>query len=532
MKRPHRLIAILGFLVLLAAGCQTAQEQATPTPIPTPIVAERQKYTVQRGRVQRIQEFNARVSPVVEEELFFEKSGYVDKVYVSRNDMVQAGDLIADMVQEAAVNQLAQVRVTLEQAELALQQAVQANERALAEAEASLETKKLRLESFRNQAPDPVDQVLQELQETTDRQIRESEINLEVKRIKLDQFKMQTPDNQIAIAQKRLEEARIRRDNAQAAYDAVSWKPGVEATAAATNLQSATIAYEIAQATYEDARVRGRTYQLDLTIMGKDYELAQSKHQTLVDSVSKQLADAAEQAQAKVDAYNLELSIMERDYELAELRYSYLKEGVDPKLAMSVQQARLNVERLETEVNKGQVASPIDGMVTTLAVTEGRTVDAFRRVAVIAAMDELELSAQLSDAEMQELEVGIPVTVTLGAYPGAAFIATITEMPYPYARGGSTTRLDLADPFTHIQLDDPDVELRMGDVAKISVLLDQAHDTLWLAPAAIRSFEGRNFVVVEQDGRQRRIDIKVGIQGRDRIEVLEGLEEGDIIVGQ
>ena len=214
------------------------------------------------------------------------------------------------------------------------------------------------------------------------------------------------------------------------------------------------------------------------------------------------------------------------------LKHSYLEQGVDENLAKAVEQSQLKVAKLETQVGKGRIISPIDGVITSLAIAEGRDVGAFKKAVVVANTDELELAAQLSDAEMQELEVGMVVTVTLGAYPGQELTGKIIEMPYPYAQGGSTAKLDKADQFTHVQLDDPNIELRMGDVAKVTVLLEETYDTLWLPPAAIRNFEGRHFVVVEQDGRQRRIDIKVGIAGTERVEILEGLEEGQTVIGQ
>jgi hypothetical protein len=39
-------------------------------------------------------------------------------------------------------------------------------------------------------------------------------------------------------------------------------------------------------------------------------------------------------------------------------------------------------------------------------------------------------------------------------------------------------------------------------------------------------------VVVQENNGQRRVDIKVGVEGEDRIEVESGLTEGQIIVGQ
>jgi multidrug efflux pump subunit AcrA (membrane-fusion protein) len=53
---------------------------------------------------------------------------------------------------------------------------------------------------------------------------------------------------------------------------------------------------------------------------------------------------------------------------------------------------------------------------------------------------------------------------------------------------------------------------------------------MWLPPQAIRRFEGRRFVVVQDAEGQRRVDVKVGITSDDRVEILEGLEEGQVVI--
>jgi multidrug efflux pump subunit AcrA (membrane-fusion protein) len=64
------------------------------------------------------------------------------------------------------------------------------------------------------------------------------------------------------------------------------------------------------------------------------------------------------------------------------------------------------------------------------------------------------------------------------------------------------------------------------------VTLQRKDNVLWLPPQAIRTFQGRQFVVVDEGNRQRRVDVKLGIQGPDRIEIVDGLKEGQKVVGQ
>ena len=63
-------------------------------------------------------------------------------------------------------------------------------------------------------------------------------------------------------------------------------------------------------------------------------------------------------------------------------------------------------------------------------------------------------------------------------------------------------------------------------------MLDEMGIRLWLPPEAIRSFEGRRFVVVREGERERRVTIRTGIETDEKIEILEGLEAGDVVVGQ
>jgi multidrug efflux pump subunit AcrA (membrane-fusion protein) len=69
-------------------------------------------------------------------------------------------------------------------------------------------------------------------------------------------------------------------------------------------------------------------------------------------------------------------------------------------------------------------------------------------------------------------------------------------------------------------------------VAKVRVVLEEKEDVLWLPPDAIRSFEGRQFVVIREGDRERRAPVEVGIRTDDRVEILEGVEAGNSIVGQ
>jgi multidrug efflux pump subunit AcrA (membrane-fusion protein) len=80
---------------------------------------------------------------------------------------------------------------------------------------------------------------------------------------------------------------------------------------------------------------------------------------------------------------------------------------------------------------------------------------------------------------------------------------------------------------------DPDpaqLGYKVGDMVSMRVILEQKADALWLPVHAVREFEGRYFVIVRDGDVERRVDVGVGIVDEDRIEITEGLTEGQQVV--
>jgi len=135
---------------------------------------------------------------------------------------------------------------------------------------------------------------------------------------------------------------------------------------------------------------------------------------------------------------------------------------------------------------------------------------------------------------MQELTEGMIAKASPVSRPGQEFEAAIRRLPYPYGSGGASTQVQEEDKTTRFTVTDPAIiqEYDLGDLIRLTIILEERKEALWLPPAAIRNFEGRNFVVVQDGDAQRRQDVKLGVKNEDQVEILEGLEEGQTIVGR
>lgn len=230
---------------------------------------------------------------------------------------------------------------------------------------------------------------------------------------------------------------------------------------------------------------------------------------------------------------SVQIAIQRKDVERAQLELNNIARTVDPILVNSVQRAELDLEQINTLVEAAQIRAPFDGMLLSISLSVGRGVEEFRPVVVIADPVNLEISADLISNQLQDLEEGMPVNVLLMGRPGDPLVGQIRRLPYPYGSGGGGTTVDDLDKSTRISLSIPAAEagFRLGDLVRVSAELERKENVLWLPPQAIRIFDGRRFVVMVENDIEQRRDVKVGIQTIDRVEIAEGLQLNDVIIG-
>jgi multidrug efflux pump subunit AcrA (membrane-fusion protein) len=536
------LYPILLFALLLTA-CSSGGARSTPTPFPTPIVPEKPTYTVQRGAVVKTLEFRGRVSPVTEKELFFKTDGYVRVVHVAHGDLVKAGDLLAELEIGDLENQLAQAEVALQTAKLRLSQAEQENADALAEAELNLQRAKLQLRLAEQENADALAEARAALEEAqlaqalagpTEADIAVAQSAVDSAQAQLEQLLTGPDEQSVEIAKLNWDLARNALWQAQLERDAIRGRPGVpgyQLDLADAAVSSAEASARIAQLRYELAGKGATDEEIDIAQAAVDQARAQlvvarNNYSYTVQLQAKEV-ELAELRVAKLEGGVNPLLALE--VELAELRIAGLERGVNPLLAQEVEKARIDLQRIQGRIEDARLVAPFDGRILSLNIREGNLVVAFKSALILGDPGALEITADLGADKLSQMSVGQAATLRLLNRPEKDWAGHVRQLPYPYGGGGGGQTDD--DTATRITLDDPNVTLEIGELATVIILLEQKDDVLWLPPAAIRSFQRRNFVVIQDGDHQRRADVRLGLESEDRIEILEGVEEGQVVVG-
>ena len=197
-----------------------------------------------------------------------------------------------------------------------------------------------------------------------------------------------------------------------------------------------------------------------------------------------------------------------------------------------IELAQLALDEINNRVDTAQIKAPFAGTILSIYLTPDQSVEAFKSQVVIADLSKVEVSADLTSTDLQQLQEGLPVQAFAVSGPAKALNGSIRKLPYPYGKAAPATETEKQDSTTRIALtDDPaKANLAMGDLVRVQVVLEKRDDVLWLPPQAIRKFEGRNFVVIQDGNGQRRVDVTAGITSNDRVEIKDGLTEGQVVI--
>ncbi len=505
------LFSIAGLLLGLLTGCGTggspsvAASEATPTPLPTPIIPETPTYIVEAGTVIQTLEFTGRASPVLEQELFFETSGNVGEVFVARGDWAEAGDVLAELDIADLEKQLAQKQLSLQTLQLKQEQARIEAGQAITTALRSVESAQEALATARSGSANDL-AAARAAVTSAETSLANARLNLTV---------VQKSDT-------------VGKDVRQREYEAAWWE---------TFYGECLKKYEGGEITRERLDLE---YQNLLT--AKDnLEKARAQAQLAISQAEAQIAQAEESlrsAQAKVGELQSGSSqaAAEETLEQAELNCADAVAAADPNsydmtlAALEMQQAQLDIQDLQDQIASAQLVAPFAGQVLSLNVEPGDAAQAYTAVGVLADPNALEITAELGSEELSQMAVNQAAVINLRNRPGETFDGTVRQLPYPY--GGTTVDTGDDDTAVHVAIDGA-VDMTLGELATVTIVLQEKQDVLWLPPAAIRSYQGRDFCVVQlSDGSQKRVDVLLGITTDERVEIEAGLEEGQIVVGE
>jgi HlyD family secretion protein len=179
----------------------------------------------------------------------------------------------------------------------------------------------------------------------------------------------------------------------------------------------------------------------------------------------------------------------------------------------------LLVKDLQRQVDDLNVKSPVDGQVGQLFIAEKATVAKDAKLLSVIDLSALEVEMQVPESFARDLGIGMSGEITGNGHTWKGLVSAIS----PEVVNGEVAarlRFDGATP----------KQLRQNQRLSVRILLDKRDNVLTVQRGSFVDESGGNYAYVVRDGIAEKKPIRIGASSIDKVEILEGLKEGDRIV--
>ena len=179
----------------------------------------------------------------------------------------------------------------------------------------------------------------------------------------------------------------------------------------------------------------------------------------------------------------------------------------------------LLVADLKRQVDDLNVRSPVDGQVGQLFIAERATVAKDAQLLSVIDLSALQVEMQVPESFARDLGIGMTGEISGNGHVWKGIVSAISP---EVVNGEVAARLRFEG--------DTPKQLRQNQRLSVRVLLDRRDNVLTVQRGSFVDESGGNYAYVVRDGIATKTPIRVGASSIDKVEILQGLKQGDRIV--
>jgi efflux transporter, RND family, MFP subunit len=222
------------------------------------------------------------------------------------------------------------------------------------------------------------------------------------------------------------------------------------------------------------------------------------------------------------------------------------------EIEAQVAQAKISLNTAQIDLGYTKITAPKDGVVVSVQVEEGQTVNSNQTtptIVNIADLSKVLLKMEIAEGDITKIKVGSKVEYSILSEPNRKFHAQISSIDpglttlsngkyKTTSSSGSTTSSSSSSAiyyYAKAVVDNPDGTLRIGMTTQNTVILDSAKDTVIVPSIAVKNEEGKSVVYVlkrDKNGLEtaERREVQTGLIDSLKTQILSGVEEGEDVV--
>ncbi len=209
---------------------------------------------------------------------------------------------------------------------------------------------------------------------------------------------------------------------------------------------------------------------------------------------SLEASEASERnARSSYESSKINLQGAEADYNGANIQIETVTQQLKASEASvagaqaDVEQAQASLESSEVDLGKTTIRSPIDGIVLSILVSEGQTVQASFQAPELFVLaqnlNEMQVETTVDEADIGQIKQGASATFTVDAWPDDTFTGTVAEV-----RKSATTTNNVVTYPVIVHTSNPSLRLMPGMTATVTISVEK-HDNVLLIPNTALRFK-------------------------------------------
>lgn len=193
--------------------------------------------------------------------------------------------------------------------------------------------------------------------------------------------------------------------------------------------------------------------------------------------------------------------------------------------AARLRSAETGIYLAKDELAHAEIRAPFDGTIAHRMIEVGEDVTPGLALLELVSLHRLYVSAPIDERDAGRLQVGLPVRVTVDAYPGTVWPSRLTRISPVIDASKEQNRIQEIE--ADLAGGDPLPSLRPGMTADVAVVLDRREGVLRVPTFAI--IDGERVLVV-REGRAQTRRVVIGLRNWEWTEIRSGLSAGERVI--
>ena len=217
-------------------------------------------------------------------------------------------------------------------------------------------------------------------------------------------------------------------------------------------------------------------------------------------------------------------AISQQQMEQISLKRDMAKSQYEAAKGAGIDAAQATINTINTNLIKMDIKSPIDGILAMSNVSIGDMVSPGIPLATVVATNQLVLTGNLSESQINYVKVGDTVEVTVASIPNRTFTGKISHISPIAIPTGQFFPVKVA-------IDNLEGNLKAGmtATAKIAVKIPSV---LVIPNSALIRQGDKDYVMAVKKGKAVKTAIHIGLSNKESTVIISGLQAGELIVVQ